>query len=301
MKLGLNLSFSVKRWMKPKELASLCSEFRIRHIQFTWDMVDPWWPENLRDPIAKAYVDAFQEKGMTIEASFGGLASYTYAHLLSPLPEVRAASVVFFKRAIDMTTAMGVKTIGTPIGGMDYEDSRDPVKRGQCYQTALEHLRELARYGKEKGLREIQIEPTPLATEFPHNIAASKKLMMDLSDSAIPIRLLIDWGHATYKPLLGEEADMALWLRELKPWVTAIHLQQTDGMGDRHWDFTHGDGMISPEFIRKVTLEAGAEDIIQYLEVVPAFEDFDDKVLEGMHKTVRHLHDVFDKPLEELP
>lgn len=95
------------------------------------------------------------------------------------------------------------------------------------------------------------IEATPLITEFPHSPAASLQLMKDLEGTTdVPVRLLIDWGHALYKPLLRDEADMSLWLKECYPYVDSIHLQQTDGLLDRHWDFT-SEGIITLELIKR--------------------------------------------------
>jgi sugar phosphate isomerase/epimerase len=294
MKLGLNLSFATKRWLNPEKLAEMCKrDFGVRYIQFTWDLIDPWWPEAQRDALAQRYQKAFREQGLEITATFGGLASYTYAQLLAPTKEEREISHAFFKRAIDMTAAMGVDVIGTPIGGMTHEDAEDPARRNELYHIALDYLRKLAEYGREKGIKEIQIEATPLATEFPHSPKESLQLMKDLDGTtAIPVKLLIDWGHALYKPLLKEEADMELWLKTCAPYIGAIHIQQTDGMLDRHWDFTK-EGIVTPDLIKKATKNAGAENIIQYLEVVTAFEEFDDVVYENMKKSMEFLKDVF--------
>lgn len=294
MELGLNLSFAVKRWLVPENLARMCREdYGVKHVQFTWDLIDPWWPDTLRNRMARRYQKAFSDEGVEITSSFGGVASYTYAQLLAPSEEQREISFEFFKRAIDLTAEMGVKVLGTPIGGMTYEDARDENKRALRYETALEYLRQLAAYGKKQGLAEIQIEATPLLTEFPHSPAASVKLMKDLNKTTdIPIRLLIDWGHALFKPLLQNEADMELWLKACAPYVTGIHLQQTDGLWDRHWDFTK-PGILTPELIKAVTKNAGVEDIIQYLEVVTIFEDSDDAVYNGMKKTMEFLHKTF--------
>ena len=269
MKLGLNLSFAVKRWMIPQELAKLCKELGAKYIQFTWDLCDPWWPEEQRDKIAREYADAFRAEGLELTGTFGGLAAYSFPQLLAPLPEMREVSMTFFKRAIDMTRAMGTDVIGTPLGGMDYLHTNDPVERENRYQEMLGLVRELADYGAKKGLREIMIEATPLATEFPHSPEAAVKLMKDLDGStAIPVRLLIAY-------------------------VSAIHLQQCDGLLDRHWDFTNENGIITPELIRTVTHNAGADDIVQYLEVVTAFEAFDEDVLKGMRETMKLLGEVF--------
>ena len=45
MNLGLNLSFAVKRWLDPVRLADMIkNDFNVEHVQFTWDLIDPWWP-----------------------------------------------------------------------------------------------------------------------------------------------------------------------------------------------------------------------------------------------------------------
>ena len=291
MKLGLNLSFAVKRWLDPVQLARMIKQdFGTDHVQFTWDLIDPWWPEEYRDVMVDQYKTAFADEGVEIDGTFGGLASYSYAHLLAPVREQREAALVFFKRAIDLTVRMGCPVMGTPVGGMTYDDARDPKKREELYQDMLESLRKLAAYGKEKGLKEIHIEATPLITEFPHSPEVSVKMMQDLEGSKIPIKLLVDWGHALFKPLLKEEADIELWFNKCAPYIGSIHLQQTDGLWDRHWDFTHEGGIVTPELIRRATENAHLDDIPQYLEVVTIFEDDDDHVYEGMKKTMDYLH-----------
>ncbi|MDP4151911.1 MAG: TIM barrel protein [Bacillota bacterium] len=203
-------------------------------------------------------------------------------------------SFQFFKRAIDLTRVMGVEVMGTPIGGMSYEDARDNSTRQRLYETALDYIKKLAAYGKEKGLKEIQIEATPLITEFPHDPETSVKLMEDLEGKTdIPVRLLIDWGHALFKPLLKEKADMELWLKSCSLYVSAIHLQQTDGQWDRHWDFTK-PGILSTGVVKEVTKNCDMEHIVQYLEVVTIFEDSDEAVYSGMKQSMDMLHKVFD-------
>lgn len=294
MNFGLNLSFAVKRWLKPEHLAKMCKEdFRVSHVQFTWDLIDPWWPEEKRKMMAKRYRDAFSAYGISIDATFGGVASYSYPQLLSPYPEQQEISVEFFKRAIDLTLELGADIMGTPVGGMDYNDARDPKKREELYQSMLTHLHTLADYGKQQGLKEIHIEATPLITEFPHSPSVAVQMMKDLEGSAIPIKLLIDWGHALYQPLLQDEADINLWFKTCAPYIGSIHLQQTDGLLDRHWDFTR-EGIVTPDLIKKATADAGLDDIPQYLEVVTIFEVPDEEVYDGMKKTMDYLHAELD-------
>jgi sugar phosphate isomerase/epimerase len=157
----------------------------------------------------------------------------------------------------------------------------------------VELVKELAAYGRLKGLSEIHIEATPLNTEFPHSPEASIKLMEDLKGSQIPIKLLIDWGHALYKPLLGAEADIDLWFAKCGPYVGSIHLQQTDGLLDRHWDFTV-EGILSPMAIKEATEKASLGDVVSYLEVVPAFESPDEEVREKIKKSLDILRRGFE-------
>ena len=294
MKLALNTSFAVKRWMKPEELAAMIKDdFNIDIIQFSWDFIDPWWPEEYRTPMAEHFRRAFEEKGICIESTFGGNASYAFACLMAPLKEQREAGFLYLKRAIDLTRELGSYVMGAPVGSLDYEDARNPVRREELYQEMLSYIRRLAEYGKEKGLKEIHIEATPLMTEIPSTPEESVKMMQDLEGSAIPVKLLVDWGHALFKPLLKEKADIKLWFNTCAPYIGSIHLQQTDGAWDRHWDFT-SEGIVTPELIKEATHEAGLDDISQYLEVVTIYEDDDDAVYDRMKKTMDYLHKELD-------
>lgn len=294
MKLALNLSFAVKRWMKPDELAAIISDdLKIDDVQFSWDFIDPWWPENLRRPMAESFRRAFSEKGIKITSTFGGNASYAFAHLLAPAREQREAALIFLKRAVDLTRELGCDIMGTPPGALDYEDARDPERWEARYQDMVKSLFSLAVYAKEKGLREIHLEAVPVFAEIPYDPETSVRLMHDLEGSAVPYRLLIDWGHALYRPLLHEKADIRLWFEKCAPYIGSIHLQQTDGEWDRHWDFTK-KGIVTPNLMREATRGAGLDNIPQYLEVVCAYEDDDDAVLGRMKETMEYLHRVFD-------
>lgn len=98
MKLGLNLSFAVKRFLEPDKLARMCKQdFGTDHVQFTWDLIDPWWPEELRDVLAIRYKEAFAKEGVHIDATFGGLASYSYAPSSRPFKGAERGSLPLFQ------------------------------------------------------------------------------------------------------------------------------------------------------------------------------------------------------------
>ena len=96
MNLGLNLSFAVKRWLKPEFLASMCrNDFHVDNVQFTWDLIDPWWPKDKRKQMARRYQTAFLDVGISIDSAFGGVASYSYPQLLSPYPDIATTDISF--------------------------------------------------------------------------------------------------------------------------------------------------------------------------------------------------------------
>ena len=56
MKIGLNLSFAVKRWLEPEYVAKMLrQDLGAKYIQFSWDIVDPWWPSVSRDTLARQW------------------------------------------------------------------------------------------------------------------------------------------------------------------------------------------------------------------------------------------------------
>ena len=101
----------------------------------------------------------------------------------------------------------------------------------------------------------------------------------------------IGLGSRLIKPLLKEEADMGIWIETCKPYIDAFHLQQTDGMLDRHWDFTK-QGLLTTDLIRKITEEHNVAHLVQYVEVVYAFEETDEDVYENMRRTMSLLQDT---------
>jgi D-erythrulose 1-phosphate 3-epimerase len=296
MKLGLNLSFATKRWQSPEYLAKLVkNELGVRLIQFTWDLIDPWWPEAARDRLAGKYRERFEKEGLKIVSSFGGLASYTFPQLLSKEKDQREISFCYFKRAIDMASALGVDVIGTPLGGMSDGDSRDPEVRRRLYKELLDYLAKLSLYAKDKGLKKILIEPTPLSTEIPSTPEESNALMADLKgNTAIPIALVVDWGHAVFKPLLKDRARVDIWIEQCAEYIDSYHLQQSDGKMDCHWSFSK-KGIFDEEMIRRLCTNPKVPiDTIGFLELLFPFEMTNVDVMKEVKYSLDYLSRFLD-------
>ncbi|WP_102960486.1 sugar phosphate isomerase/epimerase family protein [Mangrovicella endophytica] len=283
MKLGLNLSFGIKRWLGGDAMAEIVAgELGIDKVQFTWDLVDPWWPEAQRDAIARDYAEGFRKAGVAVEGSFGGLASYTYSHFLAPMPELRALGKEHLRRAIDMTAAMEVPCAGMPFGSYSAADAKDPARRETIYNEAVEAWIDLSRHAKRQGLTSLVVEPVPLATEFPSSAQDALRLMKDLDGATdVPVRLMVDWGHVLFTPLFGKDADMDLWMETVGDYIAAFHIQQTDGLLDRHWNFTR-EGIVTPQRLKDFWNRHKLTDQTYFLEIIYPFEETDEHVLSDM-------------------
>ncbi len=289
MKLGLNLSFAVKRWLGGQQMAAIVRELGFDTIQFTWDLVDPWWPEALRDPIAKEYARAFEQAGITVDSAFGGVASYSYNHFLAPTPELRELGRQHLTRAIDLTAAMGVRAAGMPFGSYSAADAVNPARREEIYKQALELMVGVSRHAKSAGLSSILIEPVPLMTEFPSSAHDALRLMKDLDGQTdVPVRLLVDWGHAIFYPLFGADSTMDHWWDVVGPYIDSFHIQQTDGEYDRHWSFTR-DGIITRDLLEDFWRRRGLTSQTYFLEIIYPFEERDEVVLEDMKRGIATL------------
>ena len=141
MRLGVNLSFAVKRWPEPAEWARIVREdLGLELVQFTLDLIDPWWPEALRQSLTRQVRQASEQWGIQIGSAFSGLANYCFNDLLHPDPAGRAASLEWWRRAADVAAEIGAGVIGGPLGGMSVRDAADPTRRERLYDELLDSV-----------------------------------------------------------------------------------------------------------------------------------------------------------------
>lgn len=296
MRLGTNLSFSVKRWVEPESWARV-----IRHdlgldlAQFSFDIVDPWWPAELRSSLAKRIRKAVDAEGLELHSAFVGLAHYTYNQLLHPLEEGRQASLQWYRNAIDFAGELEVESMGGPAGALSADEAGDEKLAAARYSMLLDSLCELAAHAKSRGLKALLIEPTPLEREFPWTIEGAQQMQRDLAGRTdVPVQWCFDWGHAIYEPLYGAAAaDTLGWLKGLAPHIGQIQLQQSDGQLDRHWGFTHDDGIVDPARVVTEMHEAGLADLPVFLEAFYPFEWTNEQVMADMRQTFAVLKPAF--------
>src|SRR3954451_16473193 len=139
MELGINLSFAIKRCPEPERWAAIVAErLGLHSVQFTLDLIDPWWPAPARKAMARATKAAAAAHGIALHSAQIGLAGYTYNGLLHPDPAARAIAREWWNRSIELAAELGAGTVGGPLGAMSSAD--DPARRDFLYAELLEHL-----------------------------------------------------------------------------------------------------------------------------------------------------------------
>ncbi len=295
MALGINLSFCVKRWVTPALWARLVREdLGLGLVQLSFDLVDPLWPDEVLDKAATDLRQACAEHGITVHSGFIGLAHYTFNQLLHPEPGVRDAAEYWLTRAYAFCGKAGIRAAGGPLGAIAARPDAVEAKEipAADYVDLTARLKRLAEKAQSHGLTELYIEPTPLRREWPWTPAQARRLSGDLAGSAVPWRYCLDWGHAILSPPYApEEARVEPWLEAIGRETGAIHIQQSDGRLDRHWDFTER-GIVDPEAVAATLARFGLADRPVFLEVFYPFEETDAAVLHRVRRSVAVLAPV---------
>jgi len=113
-------------------------------------------------------------------------------------------------------------------------------------------------------------------------MAGLETLLTDGDAAHASIRLCLDVGHQCVPGTTGPDRDPYAWLTHFGGRLAEVQLQQSDGLADHHWPFTaerNQAGRIDPGRVLDTLAEAGAQDVLLVLEVIPAFEQDDAEAL----------------------
>lgn len=292
--LGINLCFAVKRYLEPAEWARIVrEELELTTVQFTFDLLDPWWPEAERAAAAGRIARACEEFGITIQSAYVGLAHYVPGGLLDPNTGAREVTVEWWRRACALAAELGANVVGGPLGTLSVAEAADPEQRESRYSAMLDAIGMITEHARAAGLQEFLIEPTPIAREIPSSIEQAHRLLDDLDGhTSVPVGLTLDVGHTVYEPLYGPEASTADWIQALGSSIRMIHLDNTDRKGDPHWGWPHEHGTVDVATFGADLRAAGLGEIPVILEVYPRFEDDDQQVRELITSSVRHCREA---------
>lgn len=295
-RLGMNLSFCVKRWVTPDLWGPILrDELGIDLAQLSFDLVDPMWPDDLLADLAGALREVPSRYGVEIHSAFVGLAHYSFNQLLHPEPRVRDYAEAWLGRACRFAAQAGIKRVGGPLGAIAarIDGVEEDALGEEDFSDLIARMKRISEIAAQAGLVELLVEPTPLRREWPWSIAQARRMADAVAGCPTPWRYCVDWGHAVFEPLYGQQdATMKSWLEGLADHIGAIHIQQTDGALDRHWDFT-ATGIVDPGAAVSLVRRSGLADRPVFLEVFYPFERDDRSVLDAMRRTAAMLKQAF--------
>ncbi len=288
VRLGINTCFAVKRWPRPADWAPIVRDrLGLGLVQHSFDLV----PDGAAAGDLAADV---RTAGIEIHSTFTGLAAYSGNLLLHPDAPGRAAARDWYRWAVRFSGALGARATGGHVGAFSVGDWTDPDRRRERWADLRASLAVLAADARAAGLEYFMIENLAAARE-PSTMAMIGELLTEGDDARVPIRLCLDVGHMCVSGTSGPDRDPYAWLRALGRAAPVVQLQQSDPDGDHHWPFTperNTAGRIDPDRVLEALGEGGVEETTLILELIPAFEQADDEVLDDLAASVDHWREA---------
>lgn len=289
--LGIDTCFAVKRWPRPVDWIPLVRDrLGLRVVQHSFDLVPTGAPaasaEDLRAGLAGA--------GLELHSTFTGLAAYSDNLLLHPDHDARSAAEDWYRWAIEYSATAGARATGGHVGAFAVGDWNDPGERHLRWSGLQSALGRLAAEARTAGLDHLLVENLAAARE-PSTMAMIRDLLTAGDARCAPIRLCLDVGHMCVPGTTGAERDPYAWLRELGRSASVVQLQQSDAEGDHHWPFTaerNAAGRIEADRVIDALGEGGVGEAAMILEVIPAFEQPDDAVLDDLVASVDYWREA---------
>ena len=94
-----------------------------------------------------------------------------------------------------------------------------------------------------------------------------------------------------------EDPTPYAWLQHFGSRLVEVQLQQSDGIADHHWAFTaehNAVGRIDPARVLETLESAGAGTVDLIFEIIPGWEDPDDRVIADLVDSVDQWRDAID-------
>jgi len=296
--LGVNTCFAVKRWPEPHRWAQIVRErMGLDLVQHSLDLVTLQGTGDLPARQAEAVRAACDRYGLRLHSTFTGLAAYSSNLLLDPDPGARAWAEDWYRRAIDFTAFVDGRATGGHVGAFTVTDWREPERRAAREIELRAALERLTAEARRAGLEALYVENLAAARE-PSTMAQIGGLLSEGDADHVPLVLCLDVGHQCVPGTEGEERDPYVWLERLGARAPVVQLQQSDEVADHHWPFTPETdalGRIDPDRVLRTLEASGAEEVALMLEVIPAFEADDDRVLDDMVASAERWREALER------
>jgi sugar phosphate isomerase/epimerase len=131
----------------------------------------------------------------------------------------------------------------------------------------------------------------------PSTFAWIEDLLTDGDETHVPWRLCFDVGHTCTPGATDEELDPYAWPGRFAGRIAEVQLQQTDGLGDHHWQFSEARnraGVIDAAKLLQTLETTTSGDIRLILEIIPPGEQSDDEVLAELKESVEYWRQAID-------
>lgn len=290
VRLGINNCFAVKRWPRPADWAAVVrDELGLDLVELSLDLIEDTDSPDGRERAADQITNALNGHGLTAPTLFTGLRAYSLNLLMDPDPGGRRRALDWYCGVVDLAARLGARGAGGHVGAMSVADWTDQARRAERWAGLRRDLAEIAARAKDAGLDYLLIENLASRRE-PSTIAGVRDLLSDGDDAHVPIRLCLDVGHQCVPGTSGDDRDPYAWLARFGASLPEVQVQQTDGLADHHWPFTGEHtttGLIEPGRVLDTLADAGAEDVMLMLEVIPPFEADDRQVIADLSESVR--------------
>jgi len=293
IKLGINNCFAVKRWPEPQAWANIVGrDLEIGIVQFSYDLLDPMTREPLLSSVAEESLEACKRNDVLIDTTFTGLIGYSLNLLTHPNLGMRMEALKWYEQAVLVASKLKARGTGGHVASMSVGDFGDERRRSYLEAFLVESLQYLATMAAREGQRFLLWEPMPLSREQPATIARARELQAKVNEGAKLVKFCIDVGHqCAWDVKGGRDLDPYSWLSELAQESPVIHIQQTDGKGDRHWPFTkefNEKGIIDAGKLLEAIDASGAKDTALIMEIIHPSEEKESKVLQDLVESANY-------------
>jgi sugar phosphate isomerase/epimerase len=296
-RLGINTCFAVKRWPRPEDWAAVVrNDLGLDLVELSADLFEEMDVPNERSLAIARTRAALADQGLTAETTFTGLNAFGSNLLMHPEPKRRAAGVAWYRNLVDVTAELGAIATGGHVGTMSVADWSAPDRREARMADLQAGLADIASHARRAGLEFLMLENLPSPRE-PSSFAWIEDLLADGDETHVPWRLCFDVGHTCTPGVTDEELDPYAWPVRFAGRIKEVQLQQTDGQGDHHWQFSaarNRAGVIDAAKLLKTLEATTVGDVRLILEIIPPGEQSDDEVLAELSESVDYWRQAID-------
>ncbi len=251
--LGVNTTFAINRIVEPEELiGTIAEEIGLRRVQLIAEHLDPDWPAGLIADYVRRFNRACEANGVRITSMLTGT-QIRVNQLAHPDPQVRKHWQSWMCRFVGIAGDLGAECAGSQIGILTYRDDRDPARRCERFNTAVELWFEVAEVGRAAGLSHMLWEPMSISREFGETIAECRRVHARVNDGApLPFKMNLDVDHGDVASPDPADSDPYAWLRAFACEGPVIHVKQSSANKGGHWPFTaehNVGGRVTPEAV----------------------------------------------------